>query len=112
MTELIESKRHLDARPADSVRREPAATAKGTDSGPGELSRRAPLAFSQLAHWHLYRLAERPAIRQIASATRLRGRLDLEALQESIRVIVRRHDALRMRVVDLEGAPIQELDES
>lgn len=73
---------------------------------------RAPLASSQLAHWHLYRLGERRAIRQIASATRLRGRLDVDALRRSFAEIVRRHSTLRTRIVPLEGVPVQEISES
>lgn len=70
---------------------------------------RAPLAFSQLAHWHQYELSRRPAVRQIVSAMRLQGRLDLEALQLSLLEIVRRHQALRTRIVVLEGIPTQEI---
>lgn len=77
--------------------------------GPLPRRDRAPLAFSQLAHWHLYQLSERRAIRQIASATRLRGRLDVDALQKSVAEIVRRHDALRARIVVLDGVPMQEI---
>lgn len=71
-----------------------------------------PLAFSQLAHWHLYRLSERRAIRQVASATRLHGRLDVNALQNSIAAVVRRHDALRTRIVVIDGVPMQEVADS
>jgi hypothetical protein len=73
---------------------------------------RAPLAFSQLAHWNFYRLSERPAIRQIASATRLQGQLNVNALQKSIAEVVRRHDALRTRIVVIDGVPMQEVAES
>ena len=73
---------------------------------------RSPLAFSQLAHWHSYQLSERRAIRQIASATRLRGPLHVNALQKSIAEIVYRHDALRTRIVVLDGVPVQEISES
>jgi hypothetical protein len=73
---------------------------------------RAPMACQQLAHWNWYQLNERRAIRQIASATRLRGRLNVEALRESITEIVRRHDALRTRIVVVEGTPVQEISQS
>lgn len=82
---------------------------------PGFVSRprlcRAPMAFSQLAHWHTYRLGERRAIRQIASATRLRGPLNVDALQRSVAEIVTRHDTLRTRIVVLDGIPVQEISE-
>lgn len=73
---------------------------------------RAPLAFSQLAHWHLYGLSERRAMRQVASATRVRGRLSLDALRKSIADVVHRHEALRTRIIVLDGVPIQDISES
>lgn len=71
---------------------------------------RAHLSYAQLAHWQVYRLAERPTVRQIASATRLHGYLNLEALRSSLTEIVRRQSALRTRIVDVEGTPYQEID--
>lgn len=70
-----------------------------------------PLAFSQLAHWQLYRLKERPAIRQVASATRIQGFLDAEAFQKSVSELIRRHEALRTRIVVLNESPIQVIDQ-
>ena len=72
-----------------------------------------PLAFSQAAHWNLYRLNQRRCIRQIAGATRLCGCLNIKALRESIAEIVRRHEALRTRIVFSkdDGTLVQEIDE-
>lgn len=72
----------------------------------------APLAFSQLAHWQQYGLHKRHAVRQIASAVRLHGRLQLDVLQESLDQVVRRHAALRTRIVLRDGVPIQEVSDS
>lgn len=69
----------------------------------------APLAFTQWAHWHQYHLDERPAIRQIASATRLQGPLDLGALQRSLSSVVARQGALRTRIVRVDGVPTQQI---
>lgn len=77
-----------------------------TDSGTVE---RVPLAHSQLAHWSLYRLHERPAIRQLAVAIRLHGRLRLDTLNIALQELVRRHAALRTRVVVHDGTPVQEI---
>jgi hypothetical protein len=71
----------------------------------------APLTFSQLGYWNTQRLVEQRTIRGVASATRLRGRLNLDALRKSITETVRRHDALRTRIVIREGVPVQEIDE-
>lgn len=73
---------------------------------------RAPLTFSQRAHWRVHRLDERPGIRQVASATRLRGPLDIAALRSSLAEIVRRHDALRTRLIVRDGTPMQEILEA
>jgi hypothetical protein len=81
----------------------------GSAPDPSQLRFRAPLAFSQLQHWQLYELSRRPAIRQLASATRLYGRLHIDALREAINAMVRRHDALRTRIVFSEGTPMQEV---
>jgi hypothetical protein len=70
---------------------------------------RAPLAFSQLAHWNLYQLQRRPSVRNIASATRLRGRLNVEALQSALNEIIRRQNSLRTRIVVTDGVPAQEI---
>jgi len=72
---------------------------------------RAPLAFSQMAHWNAHRLYERPSMRQIASSTCLEGRLDVDALRSSLNEIVRRHDALHTRIVTCDGVPLQEVYE-
>jgi Condensation domain/TubC N-terminal docking domain len=72
----------------------------------------SPLAFSQLAHWRLYNLGIRPAIRQVAAVTRLDGPLDAQALQSAIEVVIRRHDALRTRIDCLHDEPFQEVLES
>ena len=69
----------------------------------------APLTFSQMAHWRLYDLRERPAIRQIASATRLCGQLNTDALKRSLDEMVRRHEALRTRIVIRDGIPVQQI---
>lgn len=73
---------------------------------------RAPLAFSQLARWNLYQLHERRSTRRVASAMRLHGRLSIDALRQSVAEVVRRHDALRTRIVLCDGIPTQETAES
>src|SRR6185436_8977303 len=72
---------------------------------------RAPLAFSQLAHWHFRGLATGGCRREVACVTRLIGELDAEALQAGLLAMVHRHDALRTRIVLCEGAPVQEIAE-
>ena len=76
---------------------------------PATSERRGPLSFSQLAHWNLYELATRPAIRQVACALRITGRLDVRALKLALQSIIARHDALRTKVIVTDGTPIQEV---
>jgi amino acid adenylation domain-containing protein len=70
-----------------------------------------PLSFSQLAHWNLYRLDRGAvAIRQIASATRLLGHLNVEALRRSVAENVLRQEALRTRIGYDQGILVQHID--
>ncbi len=79
---------------------------------PRERTAYVPLTYSQLAHWRRYRLGEQLHLRQIASATRLSGRLNLDALRNSLAEIVRRHEAMRIRIVMVDGEPMQKVADS
>jgi amino acid adenylation domain-containing protein len=70
-----------------------------------------PLTYSQLSHWYALDLAKKRFMRQIVSATRLRGTLDLEALRESIAAVIRRQEALRTRIEVVDGMPQQRIVE-
>lgn len=69
----------------------------------------APLSFSQVQHWHLYRLYERPGFRHLASLKRLSGQLDIEALRKCVSLIIQRHDALRTRIFADNGVLTQKV---
>ena len=71
-----------------------------------------PLTFSQLAHWHMYKLNERPSFSLVSAAVQLNGPLSLQALQTSLLEMVRRHEALRTRIVVHDGVPMQKVVES
>ena len=75
-------------------------------------SGRGPLAFSQQMYWNMFQLGERGARRQVASATRLSGPLRVEAFRASIAEAIRRHDALRTRIVVSDETPAQEIADS
>jgi hypothetical protein len=72
----------------------------------------APLTFSQLAHWKAYQDERRAPIRQIASATRMRGELNVSILEQSIQSAIMRHDALRTRVIGSAPEPQQQVRET
>ena len=74
-------------------------------------STRAPLAFTQQSDWQFMRLGELRRMRQIASATHLNGGLEVATLRASVAEMVRRHEALRTRIVVVDEVPAQEIDE-
>lgn len=79
---------------------------------PREKADRVPLTFSQQRWWNLFRLAERPGLRTVCAAVRLMGPLDVQALRAALAELVRRHEALRTRIVVADGVPAQIVDES
>jgi amino acid adenylation domain-containing protein len=85
-------------------------TPEALESDDSEGSALIPLTFSQRAHWNWYSLGERRHILQVPSATHIRGKLDVGALRASIAELVRRHDALRVRIVVRDGSPMQRVD--
>lgn len=72
----------------------------------------APLAFSQVAHWHLYELNSRPVVRGVSGGIRLVGELSTEALRASIVSLIRRQDALRTQVWSDNGVLMQKVARS
>jgi NRPS condensation-like uncharacterized protein len=72
----------------------------------------APLAYSQLQHWHLYELDTRPALRHMAGVRRIHGELHIAALRQALAEVVARQGALRTTFVASEGEPVQKVDTS
>jgi hypothetical protein len=70
----------------------------------------APATFSQLHHYNLYRLNERMAVRQVAGAMSMRGRIHLEAMRESIIETIRRQEALRTTIGRYENHITQKIN--
>ncbi|HEX8115893.1 MAG TPA: amino acid adenylation domain-containing protein, partial [Pyrinomonadaceae bacterium] len=71
-----------------------------------------PLSFSQQRLWFLHVLDPQSAAYNIPLALRLRGRLDVPVLGESLREIVRRHEVLRTSYAQAGGRPLQVIRES
>jgi hypothetical protein len=100
----------VDLAALRSARREIIALLeRPTAEGRGSTIFRAPLAFSQLWHWHMFQRSLQAGLRTVAHATRLRGSLDIATLRAAISDIVRRHDALRTRVVQVGETLFQEV---
>jgi hypothetical protein len=66
-----------------------------------------PLSFAQERLWFLDQLEPGSPVYNIASALRLKGNLDVRALEFSISEIIRRHEVLRTTFPVLNGEPVQ-----
>ena len=70
---------------------------------PREHSNTIPVTSSQLMHWSQYKLTVQPAIRQVAAAVHLAGKLNLNALEHATTEVIRRHEALRTQIAEYDG---------
>ncbi|HLF28784.1 MAG TPA: amino acid adenylation domain-containing protein, partial [Anaerolineae bacterium] len=68
---------------------------------------RAPLSFAQERLWFLDRLEPGRATYNLPLALRLRGPLEVKALEQALAALVSRHEALRTTFADVDGRPEQ-----
>jgi amino acid adenylation domain-containing protein len=66
-----------------------------------------PLSFSQERLWFLDQFQPGSPLYNVPVSLRLRGRLDVEALERTFREIVRRHEVLRTVFSSVDGRPAQ-----
>jgi amino acid adenylation domain-containing protein len=66
-----------------------------------------PLSFAQQRLWFMDQLEPGRSVYSMPGAMRLIGELDVAALEQSIREIVRRHEALRTSFMSERGEPMQ-----
>jgi hypothetical protein len=70
------------------------------------------LTFSQQWVWYGQQLGHRASMRIVAGAVRWSGQLNIECLRLSILELMRRHEALRTRIVVVNGIPTQQVEET
>ncbi|UCE20065.1 MAG: amino acid adenylation domain-containing protein [Gemmatimonadota bacterium] len=66
-----------------------------------------PTSFAQQRLWFLDRLEPQSPAYNIPIALRLKGRLNVRALERSFNEIVRRHEVLRTTFAEMDGQPVQ-----
>jgi natural product biosynthesis luciferase-like monooxygenase protein/amino acid adenylation domain-containing protein len=66
-----------------------------------------PTSFAQERLWVLHQMDPASAAYNLSAAIRMRGDLNVNALQQSLNDLVRRHSALRTVIVDRDGTPVQ-----
>ncbi|OEJ43143.1 non-ribosomal peptide synthetase/polyketide synthase [Streptomyces agglomeratus] len=88
------------------------ARAAGRSTAPWPTGHRsqgpAPLSHAQRRMWLMDRLGHADASYSVPFATRLRGRLDIDALRTALTALVGRHEILRTRYGQRDGEPFQE----
>jgi amino acid adenylation domain-containing protein len=72
--------------------------------------REIPLSYGQEQLWFVDQLAPGLATYNIAGALRLAGPLDVGALTSAVHLLLERHEALRTRLVTVDGIPQQVID--
>ncbi|HET7228485.1 MAG TPA: amino acid adenylation domain-containing protein [Longimicrobium sp.] len=70
-------------------------------------ARTAPASFAQERLWFLDRLQPGNAFYNVPTALRLRGELNVPALERALAEVVRRHEVLRTVFREEDGAPLQ-----
>src|SRR6185436_17403546 len=70
-----------------------------------------PLSFAQQRLWFLNQLEPGSTAYNIPIGIRLKGKLDVEGLEEALKEIVRRHETLRTVFSSVEGRPVQVIKE-
>ncbi|HYC62720.1 MAG TPA: amino acid adenylation domain-containing protein [Thermoanaerobaculia bacterium] len=68
---------------------------------------RVPLSYAQMRLWLLNRIDDRAATYNLPIALRLTGSLNVDALEDAIADVVRRHESLRTTFPEADGVPYQ-----
>jgi amino acid adenylation domain-containing protein len=68
-----------------------------------------PLSFSQRRLWFIEKLDPGLTAYNISAAFRITGTLDIPVLERAINEIIKRHETLRTRIIEIDGQPFQEI---
>ena len=68
-----------------------------------------PLSYAQQRLWFIDRLNPGTAVYNVPKSWRLRGVMDVDAMQQALEAIVARHEVLRSRFVDQDGNVMRRL---
>lgn len=71
-----------------------------------------PLSYGQQALWFLHAMAPESSAYNLALVSRLRGPVDLGALESALRELVERHPALKTTFAMRSGEPVQRIEEA
>ncbi|UWG97077.1 amino acid adenylation domain-containing protein [Dehalobacter sp. DCM] len=66
-----------------------------------------PLSYSQKAIWNTEKAYPGTSIRNIAATLRIKGNVDYDILQSAINLFIKKNDATRIRIIEIEGHPMQ-----
>jgi amino acid adenylation domain-containing protein len=69
-----------------------------------------PLAYPQQRLWFLHRLAPDASSYNLSTALHVSGEFDARAAARSLDTIVARHEALRTRLIEIDGEPLQQAE--
>ena len=95
----------VEAKGNAAGRRAPAIEPHSTESGP------LPLSFAQQRLWFLHRLEPDSAFYNCPGAARLTGELRPSALEAALNGVLRRHEVLRSRFLEGDGAAFAEVSD-
>jgi amino acid adenylation domain-containing protein len=68
-----------------------------------------PLSFAQQRLWFLDQLTPNAATYNVPACLSLHGKLDAEALEQALRILVERHEILRTTFAAMQGRPVQRI---
>ncbi|HKT50331.1 MAG TPA: amino acid adenylation domain-containing protein [Candidatus Angelobacter sp.] len=98
------------ARALENLQR-PVQTVTGPSLAPfNRESKPLPLSYAQQRLWFLHQLEPENTAYNLPSAVRIHGPLDVRALEQSFREVIRRHEVLRTRFVTIDGEPFQDVN--